>query len=141
MVIALTRHKSLLNRFSANPHRVSESSPAKIMILYKFPYLLAFLSQSQKTPNPDSCYRLYHILRKLEGGEEIVAERETGTVKWFNRAKGFGFITRNEGGDIFVHYSEIRGEGFRSLEEGQQVEFTVMQAEKGPQAQDVIVLA
>ncbi|MEE8195182.1 MAG: cold-shock protein [Candidatus Bipolaricaulota bacterium] len=66
-----------------------------------------------------------------------MAERETGTVKWFNDAKGFGFIERNEGEDIFVHFSAIRGEGFRSLNEGQKVEFTVTQGDKGPQAQDV----
>ena len=66
-----------------------------------------------------------------------MAERETGTVKWFNDAKGFGFVERNEGEDIFVHFSAIRGEGFRSLNEGQKVEFTVTQGDKGPQAQDV----
>ncbi len=70
-----------------------------------------------------------------------MAERETGTVKWFNSTKGFGFIEREEGEDVFVHFSSIRGEGFRSLEEGQKVEFTVGQGEKGPQAQDVVVLA
>jgi len=69
-----------------------------------------------------------------------MAERETGTVKWFNDAKGFGFIERNEGEDIFVHFSAIRGEGFRSLNEGQKVEFTVTQGDKGPQAQDVTVI-
>ncbi|MCK4246450.1 cold-shock protein [Candidatus Bipolaricaulota bacterium] len=69
-----------------------------------------------------------------------MAERETGTVKWFNDAKGFGFIERNEGEDIFVHFSAIRGEGFRSLNEGQKVEFTVTQGDKGPQAQDVTAI-
>jgi len=67
-------------------------------------------------------------------------ERETGTVKWFNNNKGFGFITRDGGSDIFVHFSAIRGEGFRSLEEQQRVEFTVAEGDKGLQAQDVIVL-
>jgi CspA family cold shock protein len=70
-----------------------------------------------------------------------VAERETGTVKWFNSTKGFGFIERGDDQpDIFVHYSAIRGEGYRSLEEGQRVEFTVTQGQKGPQAQDVAVI-
>lgn len=64
-------------------------------------------------------------------------ERETGTVKWFNAEKGYGFISRESGDDVFVHYSEIRSEGFRTLEEGQRVEFTVAQGQKGPQAQDV----
>ena len=69
-----------------------------------------------------------------------MAERETGVVKWFNTTKGFGFIVRDQGEDIFVHYSAIRGEGYRSLQEGQRVEFTVTQGDKGPQAQDVAVL-
>jgi CspA family cold shock protein len=63
-----------------------------------------------------------------------VAERETGTVKWFNDAKGYGFITRDSGGDVFAHYSAIEGMGFRSLTEGQQVEFEVEQGNKGLQA-------
>ena len=66
-----------------------------------------------------------------------MSERETGTVKWFNDAKGFGFIEREGGADVFVHYSSIRGEGFKSLQEGQKVEFTVGQGQKGPQAIDV----
>jgi CspA family cold shock protein len=69
-----------------------------------------------------------------------VAERETGTVKWFNARKGYGFIEREQGEDVFVHYSSIRGEGYRSIEEGQRVEFTVTQGEKGLQAEDVIAL-
>ena len=69
-----------------------------------------------------------------------MAERETGTVKWFNAEKGYGFIAREAGDDVFVHYSEIRSSGFRSLDEGQKVEFTVTQGEKGPQAQDVDIV-
>ena len=68
-----------------------------------------------------------------------MAERETGTVKWFNASKGYGFIERDEGDDVFVHYSEIAGEGYRSLDEGQRVEFTVGQGQKGLQAQNVTV--
>jgi len=63
-----------------------------------------------------------------------VTEGETGTVKWFNDAKGYGFITREAGGDVFVHFSAIEGEGFRSLHEDQQVEFNVEQGPKGLQA-------
>ncbi|HSG31755.1 MAG TPA: cold-shock protein [Thermodesulfobacteriota bacterium] len=66
-----------------------------------------------------------------------MAEREVGTVKWFNSTKGFGFIEREGGKDVFVHYSALEGAGYRSLEEGQKVEFTVVEGEKGPQAQDV----
>lgn len=64
--------------------------------------------------------------------------RETGTVKWFNTSKGFGFISRDSGDDIFVHFRAIRGEGHRVLVEGQRVEFSVMQRDKGLQAEDVI---
>lgn len=66
-----------------------------------------------------------------------MAERETGTVKWFNSEKGYGFIERDGGPDVFVHYSEIRMSGFKVLEEGQRVSFEVTQGQKGPQAQEV----
>ena len=61
----------------------------------------------------------------------------TGTVKWFNDSKGFGFIQREDGPDVFVHFSAIAGNGFRSLQEGQRVEFEVTQGPKGPQAANV----
>jgi len=66
--------------------------------------------------------------------------KEQGTVKWFNAAKGYGFIERDEGEDVFVHYNAIVAEGYKSLDEGQRVEFNVVEAEKGPQAQDVVVI-
>ncbi len=70
-----------------------------------------------------------------------MSDRVTGVVKWFNASKGYGFISRDEGEDVFVHYSSIRDTGgFRSLEEGQEVEFTMGQGNKGPQAQDVTLL-
>jgi CspA family cold shock protein len=69
-----------------------------------------------------------------------MSERETGTVKWFNGSKGYGFIEREQGGDVFVHFSAIRGEGFRNLEEGQNVEFDVQQGQKGLQATDVAIV-
>ena len=69
-----------------------------------------------------------------------MAEKETGTVKWFNHAKGYGFIERAEGEDVFVHHSAIQAEGFKSLRENQQVEFTVQQGEKGLQAVDVVAI-
>ena len=68
-----------------------------------------------------------------------MSERVTGTVKWFNGAKGYGFIQREDGPDVFVHHTAIRGEGFRNLEEGQRVEFNVEQGPKGLQASDVSV--
>jgi CspA family cold shock protein len=63
----------------------------------------------------------------------------TGTVKWFNDAKGFGFIEQESGPDVFAHFSEIKSEGFKSLAEGQKVEFTVTQGQKGPQAENIVV--
>ena len=67
-------------------------------------------------------------------------ERIEGTVKWFSSVKGYGFITREGGDDVFVHFTSIQSDGFRKLEEGQRVEFSVEQTPKGPQAVDVIVL-
>ena len=64
--------------------------------------------------------------------------RTTGTVKWFNDSKGYGFITQTNGADVFVHYSAIVGEGFKTLAEGQEVEFDLIDTGKGPQASNVI---
>ena len=69
-----------------------------------------------------------------------MSEKEQGTVKWFNGEKGYGFIERESGNDVFVHYSAIISDGFRSLNEGQKVEFVVTQGAKGPQPQDVVAL-
>jgi len=62
---------------------------------------------------------------------------ETGTVKWFNEAKGFGFITREAGGDVFVHHSAVEGDGLKTLQEGQRVKFVVVEGKKGPAASSV----
>lgn len=67
-----------------------------------------------------------------------MTERILGTVKWFNGAKGYGFLSREDGPDVFVHFSAISGDGFRSLDEGQQVEFTVEQGPRGLQAANVV---
>jgi len=67
-------------------------------------------------------------------------EKEKGTVKWFNSSKGYGFIERESGGDVFVHHSGISGDGFKSLNEGDRVEFMVTQGQKGPAASDVSVV-
>ena len=66
-----------------------------------------------------------------------MSDRETGTVKWFNNSKGFGFIERQDGEDVFVHFNQIRGDGYKSLADGQAVEFTVVKGDKGFQAEDV----
>lgn len=69
-----------------------------------------------------------------------MSERVTGTVKWFNRAKGYGFIAREGGEDVFVHFSAIQGDGFRNLEEGESVEFKVEKGAKGSYATEVVKL-
>lgn len=69
-----------------------------------------------------------------------MSERIQGTIKWFNSTKGFGFIAREDGPDVFVHYSAINGTGYRSLDEGQRVEFTLEQGPKGLQASNVVAL-
>ncbi|RCS30549.1 cold-shock protein [Rhodanobacter denitrificans] len=66
-----------------------------------------------------------------------MSDRQIGTVKWFNDAKGFGFIARDNGPDVFVHFRAISGSGFKSLQEGQQVSFKVVQGQKGLQAEEV----
>jgi CspA family cold shock protein len=66
--------------------------------------------------------------------------RVRGKVKWFSDSKGYGFISQSDGPDVFVHHSNITGEGFRTLEEGQEVEFEIVEGKKGPQAQDVVKL-
>ena len=66
--------------------------------------------------------------------------RVTGTVKWFNASKGYGFIERQDGSDVFVHYTAIQSDGYRTLQEGQQVEFSIEQGPKGLQAAQVVIL-
>lgn len=66
--------------------------------------------------------------------------KEQGTVKWFNGSKGYGFIERDAGCDVFVHFNAIIAEGFKTLDDGQRVEFNVIEGQKGPQAQDVVAL-
>jgi len=73
--------------------------------------------------------------------EAKMSDRIIGTVKWFNGDKGFGFIEREGGADVFVHFSAIQGDGFRNLQEGQKVEFVVEKGPKGPQASNVTVLS
>ncbi|ERI93390.1 cold shock protein [Clostridiales bacterium oral taxon 876 str. F0540] len=64
----------------------------------------------------------------------------TGTVKWFNSTKGFGFITGEDGKDVFAHFSQIKAEGYKSLEEGQKVSFDVVEGQKGPQAENITAI-
>jgi CspA family cold shock protein len=69
-----------------------------------------------------------------------MSEKEQGTVKWFNGGKGYGFIERAEGEDVFVHFNAIIGDGYKNLEEGQRVEFDVVKGQKGMQAENVVVI-
>ncbi len=69
-----------------------------------------------------------------------MSDREAGTVKWFNNRKGYGFIERSDGEDVFVHYRSIQSDGYRALVDGQKVEFTVTSGEKGLQAEEVVSL-
>lgn len=69
-----------------------------------------------------------------------MSQKVNGTVKWFNESKGFGFISQESGPDVFAHFSAIEGSGFKTLVEGQQVEFNVTQGQKGPQAENIVVL-
>lgn len=69
-----------------------------------------------------------------------MSEKVNGTVKWFNESKGFGFIEQESGKDVFAHYSAIEGGGFKTLVEGQRVEFIVTQGQKGPQAEQIVAL-
>ena len=88
-------------------------------------------------PRPPSGGRLRHRDLLLDSNNTL---REEGSVKWLNYAKGFGFIQRESGPDVFVHFRAIRGDGHRTLVEGQKVEFTVTQGQKGLQAEDVTKL-
>ena len=79
------------------------------------------------------------ISQVAQGGTQVA--RLQGKVKWFNNAKGYGFIGQDGGADVFVHYSAIQGEGFKTLQEGDTVEFDIVQGQKGPQADKVIKVA
>jgi cold shock protein len=79
-------------------------------------------------------------IRDVERKYVLMNEREVGVVKWFNAAKGYGFISREGNDDVFVHYSAIQTEGFKKLVEGQQVEFSLEETDKGLQASDVVAL-
>jgi cold shock protein len=72
--------------------------------------------------------------------QDIIMSTVTGTVKWFNESKGFGFIEQESGPDVFAHFSAIVSEGFKTLAEGQKVEFTVTQGQKGPQAENIVAV-
>lgn len=98
-----------------------------------------FLHYSNRIPYAAGFWRGFTRLKHAEAGKEGSSIMSTtGKVKWFNEAKGYGFIEPDGGGrDVFVHYSAIQGEGFKTLSEGQMVQFDIIQGEKGPQAANV----
>lgn len=85
------------------------------------------------------CQKL--TINKLQKGTSVMAERKQGSVKWFNSTKGFGFISQEGGEDVFVHFQSIVGDGYKSLEENDKVEFSVTQGPKGLQAADVRLIS
>lgn len=102
----------IIQSFTANPSKVG--------------------SKSNKTNKPKS--------KAKKASSNITSDHEEGTVKWFDSKKGYGFITRAMGEDIFVHFRSIQGNGYRSLQEGQAVKFLVTTGDKGPQAEDIHVI-
>lgn len=97
---------------------------------------------SHSLPSTGSFYCCEHSVSldcPLDATQDVFGAREEGTVKWFDSSKGYGFIVREAGDDLFVHFSSIQGDGYRSLEEGQRVQFTVGEGQKGPVASDVVL--
>ena len=97
-------------------------------------------NQGADTATEGNPFRRERRPRKKAETPVVTGPREQGTVKWFDSSKGFGFILRNNGGDLFVHFSAISGAGFRSLEEGQKVEYNVGETTKGLTAVDVAII-
>ncbi len=117
---------------------------AAVIFIYNHTLMISGVTLDQVTLFTVSTGTLFHLLASLgmvfsaQPEYTDTSDRETGSVKWFNVSKGFGFITRDLGDDVFVHYRAIRGEGHRTLSEGQRVEFIVVEKDKGLQAEDVI---
>ena len=115
--------------------------PLVALILTAAATLAYFLGGKKPTAQTRSVADLAHSeSRNITANESPEDGRETGTVKWFNTTKGFGFIARDSGDDIFVHFRAIRGDGHRILIEGQRVEYSVISSDKGLQAEDVAEL-
>jgi CspA family cold shock protein len=127
-VLALRRHSVYSGRRCACPvRRLIVANGAGSTGFHRYDFgLLA-------TQSPSAACRGHHQCNE----EYIMSNRQTGTVKWFNDAKGFGFITPESGPDLFVHFRSIQGGGFKSLQEGQRVTFVAVQGQKGMQADQV----
>ena len=116
--------------------------PTKLIAGLSAVALISFLSALLARPSETRKPKTSKPKRKRSKPEQRASEgpRESGAVKWFNGTKGFGFITRDSGEDIFVHFRSIRGEGHRTLRDGERVEFVVTDGDKGLQADDVVSL-
>jgi len=112
----------------------SDQLPVVIGVLFVLFWVATLVVGVKFVPQGDAEEELW-----VEDEDDM--SREAGTVKWFNVTKGFGFITRDQGDDVFVHFRSIRGKGHRSLLEGQRVRFTVTESDKGMQAEDVSVVS
>jgi len=113
---------------------LTSSIPGIFIFIFLISAASAWLSGRTVTPRPSSSPRLKPTSSRAAASS---SNRESGSVKWFNASKGFGFITRDSGDDIFVHFRSIRGEGHRILRDGERVEFAVSVGDKGLQADDV----
>ena len=120
-----------------------ESSYIPVLVVSFFAVLASTFIASAGGAAAEPGYASGYDGPQVNGADEeddVDDGREVGTVKWFNVAKGFGFITRSTGDDVFVHFRNIRGRGHRSLNEGQRVRFNVHQSDKGLQAEDVSII-
>ena len=115
----------------SNTELSSSTGITILSVLFFLVSTLSSLAGANKTPNKSQ--------KNAPKASNLENSRETGTVKWFNTNKGFGFITRDSGDDVFGHFRSIRGQGHRTLIEGQRVEFSVTEGEKGLQAEDVAI--
>lgn len=119
-----------------SPRRVGgHTDPSISSLVLGSPYLTALPYGSKM--HPIQCGHVLGPPNKGRAESGAYVERLKGTVKWFNNAKGYGFIGRADGPDVFVHYSAITSEGYKSLQEGDQVEFEITEGQKGPQAANV----
>jgi CspA family cold shock protein len=93
----------------------------------------------KRAPTRLETFASYYQEREVRSAKKVMGQCK-GVIKWFNNAKGFGFIGREDGPDLFVHYSSIQQDGYKTLREGDQIEFDVVQGTKGPQADQVVVV-
>ncbi len=136
--IIVTLVTALPAYFLISPELQLTSSNLPYILLLVFIISLASAWLGARVTSPGAAARRSPRQKTVNQPAPASGNRESGSVKWFNASKGFGFITRDTGDDIFVHFRSIRGEGHRILRDGQRVEFAVSQGDKGLQADDVV---